>query len=54
MKEIDKFLSKFTESKAPGPDNISAMIWKYPVFKNELLTFLNEALNQILPSAFSK
>ena len=30
------------------------MICKHPIFKNELLTFCNEALNGILPSTFSK
>ena len=54
MKEIDKCLSKPTKSKAPGPDNIHTMIWKHPIFKNELLTFYNEVLNWILPSALSK
>ena len=54
MKELDKCLSKLTKSKVPGPDNIPAMIWKHLIFKNELLTFCNEALNKSLPSAFSK
>ena len=54
MKELNKCLSKLTKSKAPGPENIPAMIWKHPIFKNELLTFCNEALNRLLPSAFSK
>ena len=30
------------------------MIWKHYIFKNELLTFCNEALNGLLPSVFSK
>ena len=30
------------------------MICKHPIFKNELLTFCNEVLNEILPSTFSK
>ena len=54
IKEPHKGLSKLTKSKAPGPENIPAMIWKHPIFKNELLTFCNEALNGLLPSAFSK
>ena len=54
MKELDNCLSKLTKSKVPGPDNIPAIIWKHLIFKNELLTFCNEALNESLPSAFSK
>ena len=53
-KEFNKCLSKLTKNKAPGPDNIPAMIWKHSIFRNELLTFCNDALNEILPSAFSK
>ena len=34
--------------------NIPAMIWKHPIFKNELLTFCTEVLNKILLSVFSK
>ena len=34
--------------------NIPAMIWKHPIFQNELMTFCNEPLNEILRSAFSK
>ena len=30
------------------------MIWKHPIFQNELMTFCNEPLNEILRSAFSK
>ena len=54
IKELDKWLSKLTKSKAPGLDNIPAMIWKHSILKNELLTFCNEALNGLLPSVFSK
>ena len=54
MKVLDKYLSKHTKKKTPGTDKISAMIWKHGIFKNEVLIFSNEALNGILPSAFSK
>ena len=53
-KQLDKCLSKLTKNKASGPDKMPAMIWKHPIFKNELLTFCNEALNGILSSAFSE
>ena len=39
IKELDKCVPKLTKSKAPGPDNIPAMICKHHIFKNELLTF---------------
>ena len=55
MKELDKCLSQnLPQAKHLVLTNIPAMIWKYIIFKNELLTFCNDALNRILPSAFSK
>ena len=41
-----------TPGKVTG--NIPALIWKYPIFKNEPLTFCNEGLNERFPSASSK
>ena len=39
IKELDNCYPKLTKNKAPGPDNIPAMICKHHIFKNELLTF---------------
>ena len=54
MEEIQIGVSKLRKSKTPGPDNIPVIIWKNPLFHQQLLDFCNETMKGNKPKAFSK
>ena len=53
MEELHKCLTKLKLSKTHGPDNISASVWKCPLFHQKLLDFCNNTYVGNKPEAFS-
>lgn len=54
LEELQKGLSKLNKSKNPGPDNIPAIVWKNPLFHQQLLDFCNETMKGNKPEALSR
>ena len=54
IEELQKGLSKLNKSKTPGPDNIPAIVWKNPLYHQQLLDFCNETMKGNKPNALSR
>ena len=54
MEELQKGINKLQKSKTPGPDNIPAIIWKSPLFHQQLIEFCNETKKGNKPDALAK
>ena len=54
MEALQKGINNLQKSKTPGPDNIPAIIWKSPLFHQQLLEFCNDTNNGNKPDALAK
>ena len=54
FEELGVCLKKLKNSKTPDPNNIHAVIWKSPLFHEQLLEFCNETYQGNKPAALSK